>query len=74
MINMQGQVAVVFGVANKRSIAYAIAEKLAQAGATLVLGYQTDRLRKASEELLSSLGQADTGLLVECDVAQGRVH
>lgn len=70
MINMQGQVAVVFGVANKRSIAYAIAEKLAQAGATLVLGYQSERLRKASEELLSSLGQAETGLLVECDVAK----
>ena len=69
MINMQGQVAVVFGVANKRSIAYAIAEKLAQAGATLVLGYQSERLKKTSEELLASLGQASTGLLVECDVS-----
>jgi enoyl-[acyl-carrier protein] reductase I len=69
MINMQGQVAVVFGVANKRSIAYAIAEKLAQAGATLVLGYQSERLKKTSEELLASLGQSDTGLLVACDVA-----
>jgi enoyl-[acyl-carrier protein] reductase I len=69
MIDMQGQVAVVFGVANKRSIAYAIAEKLAQAGATLVLGFQSERLRKASEELLHSLGQADKGLLVECDVS-----
>jgi enoyl-[acyl-carrier protein] reductase I len=69
MINMQGQVAVVFGVANKRSIAYAIAEKLAQAGATLVLGYQSERLKKTSEELLASLGQTDTGLLVECDVS-----
>ena len=69
MINMQGQVAVVFGVANKRSIAYAIAEKLAQAGATLVLGYQSERLRKTSEELLAALGQSSTGLLVECDVA-----
>jgi enoyl-[acyl-carrier protein] reductase I len=69
MINMQGQVAVVFGVANKRSIAYAIAEKLAQAGATLVLGYQSERLKKTSEELLASLGQTDKGLLVECDVS-----
>ena len=69
MINMQGQVAVVFGVANKRSIAYAIAEKLARAGATLVLGYQSERLKKTSEELLASLGQSGTGLLVECDVS-----
>jgi enoyl-[acyl-carrier protein] reductase I len=70
MINMQGKVAVVFGVANKRSIAYAIAEKLAQAGATLVLGYQSDRLKKDSEELLDALGQAATGLLVQCDVSK----
>jgi enoyl-[acyl-carrier protein] reductase I len=69
MIDMKGKVAVILGVANKRSIAYAIAEKLAAAGATLVLSYQTERLKKASEELLESLGQASTGLLVECDVA-----
>jgi enoyl-[acyl-carrier protein] reductase I len=69
MIDMKGKVAVILGVANKRSIAYAIAEKLAGAGATLVLSYQTERLKKASEELLESLGQASTGLLVECDVA-----
>lgn len=69
MIDMKGKVAVILGVANKRSIAYAIAEKLAAAGATLVLSYQSDRLKKASEELLESLGQTNTGLLVECDVA-----
>ena len=49
MIDMQGQIAVVFGVANKRSIAYSIAESLAGAGATLVLCYQTDRLKKDSD-------------------------
>lgn len=69
MIDMQGQVAVIFGVANKRSIAYSIAETFARAGATLVLGYQTDRLRKDSEQLLSDLGQSDKGRLVQCDVA-----
>ena len=46
MIDMKGKVAVILGVANKRSIAYAIAEKLAAAGATLVLGYQTERLKR----------------------------
>ena len=68
MIDMQGQVAVVFGVANKRSIAYAIAESFARAGATLVLSYQSDRLKRESEQLLADLGQADRGKLVQCDV------
>ena len=37
MISMQDRTAVVFGVANKRSIAWSIAQKLHQAGAKLVL-------------------------------------
>lgn len=69
MIDMQGQVAVVFGVANKRSIAYSIAETFAKAGATLVLSYQSERLRKESEQLLAELGQSDRGKLVQCDVS-----
>ena len=68
MINMQGEVAVVFGVANKRSIAYSIAESLARAGATLVLCYQSDRLKKDSEQLLADLGQSEKGRLIQCDV------
>jgi enoyl-[acyl-carrier protein] reductase I len=70
MIDMQGQVAVVFGVANKRSIAYSIAESLAKAGATLVLSYQSERLKKESEDLLESLGQTGRGLAVQCDVSR----
>lgn len=70
MIDMKGQVAVVFGVANKRSIAYSIAESLASAGATLVIGYQSERLKKDSEELLESLGQATTGRIIQCDVSK----
>ena len=69
MINMQGQVAVVFGVANKRSIAYSIAETFAKAGATLVLSYQSERLKRESEQLLADLGQSDKGKLVQCDVS-----
>ena len=69
MIDMQGQVAVIFGVANKRSIAYSIAETFAKAGATIVLGYQSDRLKRDSEELLAALGQSDRGKLVQCDVS-----
>jgi enoyl-[acyl-carrier protein] reductase I len=68
MIDMKGQVAVILGVANKRSIAYSIAEKLAAAGATLVLCYQSERLKRESEDLLAALGQSAQGKLIQLDV------
>jgi enoyl-[acyl-carrier protein] reductase I len=49
MIDLKGKVAVVFGLANKRSIAYGVAQRLAEAGATLVLSYQSERLQRESE-------------------------
>lgn len=70
MIDLQGQVAVVFGVANKRSIAYSIAESLANAGATLVLCYQSERLKKEADELVASLGQAGRARTIQCDVTR----
>lgn len=70
MIDMKGKVAVVFGLANKRSIAYAIAQKLAEAGATLVLGYQSERLQREAEQLLEDLGQSGTGKAFQCDVSR----
>ena len=70
MIDMKGKVAIVFGVANKRSIAYSIAEKLANAGATLVLCYQSERLRKESEDLIESLGQAGKARAIQCDLSR----
>jgi enoyl-[acyl-carrier protein] reductase I len=70
MIDMKGKVAVILGVANKRSIAYAIAEKLAAAGATLVLCYQSERLRKEAEELIESLGQAGRARAIQMDVSK----
>jgi len=69
MIDMKGKVAVVLGVANKRSIAYSIAEKLAAAGATLVLCYQSERLKKESEDLIESLGQTGTARAIQLDVS-----
>ena len=69
MIDMQGQIAVVFGVANKRSIAYSIAESLAKAGATLVLCYQSERLKREAEQLVAELGQTGKAHLIQCDVA-----
>jgi enoyl-[acyl-carrier protein] reductase I len=67
---LKGKVAVVFGLANKRSIAYSVAQKLAEAGATLVLSYQTERLKGEAEELLQELGQTETGRAFQCDVSR----
>jgi enoyl-[acyl-carrier protein] reductase I len=70
MIDLKGKVAVVFGLANKRSIAYSVAQKLAEAGATLVLSYQSERLQREAEELLADLGQSGTGRAFQCDVSR----
>ena len=70
MIDLKGKVAVVFGLANKRSIAYSVAQKLAEAGAILVLSYQSERLQREAEELLEELGQSGTGRAFRCDVSR----
>ena len=70
MIDLKGKVAVVFGLANKRSIAYSVAQKLAEAGATIVLSYQMDRLQAEAEELLRDLGQTGVGHAFRCDVSR----
>jgi enoyl-[acyl-carrier protein] reductase I len=69
MIDMKGKVAVILGVANNRSIAYAIAEKLAQAGSTIVLCYQSERLKKAAEDLIEELGQTGKARAIQLDVS-----
>lgn len=59
---------VVFGVANKRSIAWAIAQAWSKAGAKLAFTYQGERLKENVEELASTFG-ADT-LILPCDVTK----
>ena len=44
--SLEGRVAVVFGVANKRSIAWSIAQGLHHAGAKLAITYQNERLER----------------------------
>ncbi len=56
-----------FGVANKRSIAWAIAKAWAAAGARLIFNYQGERLKENVEELVAEFG-ADTPLF-PCDVS-----
>jgi enoyl-[acyl-carrier protein] reductase I len=65
--SLAGKVGVVFGVANKRSIAWAIAKAWKQAGATLLFNYQGERLKENVEELVAEFG-SDT-FLQPCDVA-----
>lgn len=58
----------VFGVANKRSIAWAIAQAWHQAGATLAFTYQGERLKDNVEQLTGTFG-SDL-LLMPCDVTR----
>jgi enoyl-[acyl-carrier protein] reductase I len=58
--------AVIFGVANKRSIAWAIAQKLQQAGWRLAITYQNERLAQEAKGLIEELPGA-TGFM--CDVS-----
>jgi enoyl-[acyl-carrier protein] reductase I len=58
--------AVVFGVANKRSIAWAIAQKLSQSGWRLAITYQNERLEQEAKGLIEELPGA-AGYM--CDVA-----
>ncbi len=67
MIDLKGKTAVVFGLANKRSIAWAIAQKLAEAGATLAICYQSERLAKEAEALAAELPNG--ARTFQCDVA-----
>src|SRR6266446_4740047 len=64
--SLDGRVAVVFGVANKRSIAWSIAQGLHQAGAKLVVTYQNQRLELEAKDLILSLPGAE-GFM--CDVS-----
>lgn len=64
---LQGKVGVVFGVANKRSIAWAVAKAWHQAGAKLIFNYQGERLKDNVEELVAEFG-ADVPMY-PCDVS-----
>lgn len=65
MCELPGKLGLVVGVANKRSIAWGIAQAAAAAGARLALTYQGERLEENVRELASSL---DSPLLLPCDV------
>jgi enoyl-[acyl-carrier protein] reductase I len=66
MLNLEGRVAVVFGLANKRSIAWGIAQKLHRAGVTLAIGYQNERLKAEAQDLVVELPGSE---IFQCDVS-----
>jgi enoyl-[acyl-carrier protein] reductase I len=68
MSSLTGKFGIVFGVANKRSIAWAIARAWHGAGAKLAFTYQGERIRENVEELAGAFGP-DT-LLLPCDVTR----
>jgi enoyl-[acyl-carrier protein] reductase I len=65
MTDLTGTHAVIVGVANKRSIAWAIAQTLARAGSRLALTYADERLAENVRELAAIL---DNPLVLPCDV------
>src|SRR5438552_13967886 len=67
-MSLNGKTGIVFGVANKRSIAWAIAQAWHKAGATLAFTYQGERLKENVEELAVTFGP-DT-LILPCDVSR----
>jgi len=64
---LAGKTALVLGVANKWSLAYAIAQAFAREGAKLILTYQGDRQKQTVEELAAELKAHKT---LACDVTQ----
>ena len=65
-IDLSGKKGIVFGVANDRSIAWAISQTLATAGAQLALTYQNDRLRDRVARLADTV---EGSIAVPCDAS-----
>jgi len=68
MSSLAGKLGIVFGVANKRSIAWAIAQAWHKAGAKLAFTYQGERLKENVEELAGTFGS--NTLILPCDVSR----
>jgi enoyl-[acyl-carrier protein] reductase I len=66
MPSLSGKHGLVVGVANKRSIAWGIAQAAAAEGARLALTYQSERLKENVDELAAKL---ENPLILPCDVA-----
>src|ERR1044071_9158160 len=63
---MAGKRGLIMGLANDKSLAWGIAQALAQHGAELAFSYQGDALRKRVAPLAEQLG---SDFLIDCDVS-----
>ena len=64
---LEGKTGIIFGVANKRSIAWAIAQMLSREGMRLAFTYQGERLKESVESLTTTI---DGSVLLPCDVTK----
>jgi enoyl-[acyl-carrier protein] reductase I len=64
---LEGKSALILGIANRWSLAYAIAQAFSREGASLILSYLGDRQKGAIEELAAELNVAS---IVPCDVTR----
>src|SRR5438034_11821269 len=65
MALLDGKTGLIFGVANKRSIAWAIAQALSREGMRLAFTYQGERLKEGVESLATTLPGS---FILPCDV------
>jgi enoyl-[acyl-carrier protein] reductase I len=65
---LEGRTYVVMGVANKRSIAWGIAQSIHKAGGRLIFTYAGERLEKNVQDLASTLERNDS-LVLPCDIS-----
>jgi enoyl-[acyl-carrier protein] reductase I len=66
-MDFSGKHGLVLGVANKRSLAWAIAQKASEAGAELALTFQGERLEENVRDLAGTLSRPS--LILPCDVS-----
>jgi len=64
---LEGKTGLILGIANKRSLAWGIAQSVAREGARLAVTYQGERLEENVRELAAGL---DRPVILPCDVAK----
>ncbi|MFA7607972.1 MAG: enoyl-ACP reductase FabI [Rhodocyclaceae bacterium] len=67
IVNLEGKVGLITGIANEKSISTGVAEACAEAGAKLIITYQNEKTRAFIEPVVSRLGVEDVYLM---DVTQ----
>lgn len=65
---LEGKKIAIFNVANKKSIAWAIAQSVMKFGGEVIIGYQNERFKDNVEELVKDLSKKP--LLIQCDVSE----